>query len=115
MMTDGDAVCVEDSGGPKEPFIRWRSRSPQVNQQFWEQKEAKPRTCPVVDILKPTLQRAPTVQCRCWLEYTRHGCTLAQPGKYDWTNHVQRPWGILSNYFWPLVSVLLHILQYLCF
>ena len=29
--TDPDAVSVLDSGGPKEPCIRWRSRSPQAN------------------------------------------------------------------------------------
>jgi len=32
--TDRDAVWVEDSGGPKEPCIRWGSRSPYGKGQF---------------------------------------------------------------------------------
>ena len=32
--TDRDAIWVEDSGGPKEPCVRWRSRSPHGKGQF---------------------------------------------------------------------------------
>jgi len=37
-QTDRDAVWVEDSGGPKEPCIRWGSRSPMervISNPFW--------------------------------------------------------------------------------
>jgi len=33
--TDRNAVWVEKSGGPKEPCIRWGSRIPHGNGQFW--------------------------------------------------------------------------------
>jgi len=36
--TDRDAIWVEDSGGSKEPWIRWRSRSPQVKVQFLRER-----------------------------------------------------------------------------
>jgi len=29
-----DAVWVEDSGGPKEPYVRWRSTSPVLRGNF---------------------------------------------------------------------------------
>jgi len=36
-------------------------------------------------------------------EFLRHGvymgCTLAPPGEYDWTVHVRRRFGLMSNYF----------------
>jgi len=31
---DRDAICVEDSGGPKEPCIRWGSRLPHAKGHF---------------------------------------------------------------------------------
>ena len=43
--TNRDAIYGVDSGGPKEPSIRWWSRSPHVNEQVWGQKGAGPRTC----------------------------------------------------------------------
>jgi len=33
--TDRHTVWVEDSGGPREPCIRWGSRSPHGKRQFW--------------------------------------------------------------------------------
>jgi len=36
--TDRDAFWVEDLGGPKEPCIRWGSRSSHGKGQFWEGK-----------------------------------------------------------------------------
>jgi len=36
------------------------------------------------------------------------GCTLAPPGEYEWTVHVQRRCGLMSNYFDHLFY-LLHI------
>jgi len=42
--TDRDAVWVEDSGGPKEPCIRWGSRSPYGKGQFWRERSCRP-TC----------------------------------------------------------------------
>jgi len=41
------------------------------------------------------------------------GCTLAQPGKYDWTDRVRRRCGLMSNYFDHLLlftDVLYHLL-----
>ena len=35
--TNRDAVLVEDSGGPREPCIRWGARSP-MERQFWRGK-----------------------------------------------------------------------------
>jgi len=32
------------------------------------------------------------------------GCTLAQPGEYDWTVHVRRRCGLFVKLFWPLVA-----------
>ena len=43
--TDRDAVWDENSGGPKEPCIRWKSRNPHVNGQFWGQKKGWLRKC----------------------------------------------------------------------
>jgi len=37
------------------------------------------------------------------------GCTLAPPGKYNWTVHVWRRCGLMSNYFVHLL--LLPVLQ----
>jgi len=96
-LTNRDAVWVEDSGGPKEPCIRWRSRSP------WEGRgEGRP-------IVKYRDVRPWAVQK--WLNhwdavmdldlgaYIGWGCTLAPPGKYHWTVHVWWRCGLLSNYF----------------
>jgi len=33
------------------------------------------------------------------------GCTLTPPGEYDWTVHVQRRCGLISNYFDHLLSI----------
>jgi len=35
--TDRDAVCVEDSGCPRELCIRWRFRSPMGRDNFWRE------------------------------------------------------------------------------
>jgi len=40
--------------------------------------------------------------------YTR--CTLVPPGEYDWTGHVRRRYGLMSNYFDHLLLLLLLIL-----
>ena len=40
--TDRYIVCYMDAGGPKEPCIRLRSRSPHVKRQFWGGKGAGP-------------------------------------------------------------------------
>jgi len=34
-LTDQDAIWTEDSGGPREPFIRWGSRSPMGRGNFF--------------------------------------------------------------------------------
>ena len=35
------------------------------------------------------------------------GCTLAQPGKYDWTVHVWRRWGLCVKLFWPIIIIII--------
>ena len=82
---------------PKEPCIRWRSRSP---------CEGRGEGRPIVkyrDVRPWAVQK--------WLNhwdavmdldlgaYIGWGCTLAPPGKYHWTVHVWWRCGLLSNYF----------------
>jgi len=65
-----------DSGGPREPYIRWGSRSPHAKGQFWGRKGADPghaRTCPAVDILNVTQQGAEPIRCGCKFGYIRWG------------------------------------------
>ena len=51
--------------------------------------------------MSATQQRAPHVWWEC-----RSRCMLAQAGEYDWTVHVLRRCGLLSNYFDHLVIYL---------
>ena len=98
------AIWDVDSGGPNEPCIRWKSRFAHVTGQFWTLKWAgsgHTRTCPAVDILKATQQGRALVNSN-WLY--QMGCTLAQPGKYDWTVSVQWRCSLTSNYFNHLFS-----------
>jgi len=90
-------------------------RSPHVTAQFWQRKRAglkDDQTCQAVDILKGT-QR--TGMARCTVQDGVHtGATWRI--WYDWTIHVQRQCGLMSNYF----DHLLHFwhehfwLQYFC-
>jgi len=41
----------------------------------------------------------------------RRGCTVAPPGKYDWTVHVQRRCGLLSNYLTTCIIVVVRVAQ----
>jgi len=61
---------------------------------------------PAVDIFKMTQQGAALVRWRCLLGCTRCRCTLVQPGEYDWTIHMCRRYGLMSNYFNHYSSVL---------
>jgi len=108
--TDRDAVLDVHVGGCREPYIRWRSRSPHVKRQFWGRKGSDPghvRTCLTVDILKATQQGAEPVQCRC-----RLGCT-----KWDahWRHQVNTiELSVCSGYVkllcWPLVILVVTVL-----
>jgi len=91
-----------DFGGPKEPCIRWGSRSSHTKGQIWEPKEAglwHARKClcgrytrnDSADGRIDTLRMPTGVY---WM-----GCTLLQPGEYDWTVRVRRRCGLISNYF----------------
>jgi len=64
--TDRDAFWVEDSGGPKEPCIRWGFRSPMARGKFEGHPIVKHR-----DTLRSSVQK--------WLNLTRCclGCGLA--------------------------------------
>jgi len=99
--TDCDAVRHVNSGGPKEQCIRWGSRYPYMKKQLWGQKGAGPGhsgTCQVVDILKMTQQGTTPVWCNCQLG--------ALDGECDWTVHVRRQCGLVSNCFDRLFLVI---------
>ena len=84
--TDEDAVWEVDSGGPKEPCIRW---GPDLHTWWGNFEDTKrsdqdmPRH--VHRLLKVTQQGPQPVWHRCRLGCTRWGCKLATPGEYDWT------------------------------
>ena len=106
--TEGAAVWVEDSGGPREPCIRWGSRSPHGNGNFegkWASdckvkghsavicaKTAEPIEMPFelwawMDGRNHVLHEGPAVlrdvamAIIFWLSI--YGCTLAPPGEYE--------------------------------
>jgi len=71
--TDRDAIWVEDSGGPREPCIRWQSRSPMGRGNFDREKKR-----PVVNVkYRDTLQSS----VQEWLNRLRcrSGCGLGWP------------------------------------
>ena len=109
--TNRDAVLVMDSHGPKESCVRWGSRSP------WEWAILGERGTHLQsgDMLPWAVQKR-------FIRLIRHlGCglrwaegsksspggskvlswegTLAPPGEYNWTVHLRRRCGLMSNYF----------------
>jgi len=110
---DPDAIWIEDSGGPKEPFIRWGSPSPIGRGNFGE------RGRPILkcgDFLPWAAQKWLNNQFAVRIvdlgrlkeaqfqSYSPGGVsmplwqvTLAPPGEYDWTVHLLRC-GLMSNY-----------------
>jgi len=101
--TDGDAVGVVGSGGPKEPCIRRGSRSPPHRKSSFERGKGQP-------IVKfryalPWALQKWLNQLRCHLEFglgwaqeIRWGCTLAPPIEYQWTVRVRQQCGLVSIY-----------------
>jgi len=67
--------------------------------------------CRSVTIMNPA--KTWTNQDNIWVELwtrmgpkeacVRWGCTLAQPGEYDWTVHVWRRCGLFVKLLWPLI------------
>ena len=109
--TDRDAAWDAESGGPKEPHIRW-VQIPMERGNF--EGKGMPPTCP----------RHSDVICLKWLNrpiwvvdsgrpkeaqvqsYSPGGAnvpswknTLAPPGEYDWTVRLRRRCCLMSNYF----------------
>jgi len=73
--TDRGGIWVLDSGGLKEPCVRW-GQIPTSIRPVVRVKWASPGHAwiyPVVDILKATQQGAALVQSSCRLECTRRG------------------------------------------
>jgi len=92
--TDRDAVWDMDPGGPKEPCIRWVSRSSHEKAQFLGKGHV--RACPTT--LPWAVQKwLNWSRCRlgCGLGWAQASmcymrCTLAQPGEYRWTVRLRR-------------------------
>ena len=85
--TDRDTVWVEDSGGPREPCIRWGSRYPHQMGQFWGQEE-------------------PIVSMRTFCRQLRKNGKCAHMGRHfgpTWrirlNRRLQRRCVFMSNYF----------------
>jgi len=88
----------EDLCRPTEACIRWRSRSVIGKGNFkggrkgrfvvkysWRLEWAQGRN--------HVLDEGPDSTCIRWMR------TMAPPGEYDWTVHLRRRFGLLSNYF----------------
>jgi len=103
--TDQDVVWVVDSGGLKEPCIRWGA-DPPCKRAILRGKEAahtkvegpSPVSCaktaePIEMPFGMWTRVGPRKHALEW------GCTLAQPSKSDWTVHVRWQCSLLSNYF----------------
>jgi len=77
---------------------------PTCEEAIFRAKRGQPTTCPVVDVPKATQQGAALVRCGCRFGCTRWGCTLAQPGKNNWTVRVRWYCGSMSNYLDHLLT-----------
>jgi len=107
---DQDAIWSVDSGGLKEPCVRW-GLDPHAKGQFWGGKGQ-----PI--ILK---YRDSVMSCAKWLNRStcclgvdsggpkkpciRYGCTLAPPGEHNWTVRMHKQCGLMSNDFDHLLKL----------
>jgi len=88
----------------------WRHTSPHKIKNFislpprWQTAYARTRP---LSIYSKWLSRTDTMRMPM-------GCILAQYGKYEWTVHVLRRCGLLSNYFGYLLLLLLGCIAVLC-
>jgi len=88
--TDRDAVWVKDSGGPKEPCIRWGSRSSSRERAILREKEryiVKHRDT-AVSCAKTAEPTEMPYGLRAWVGPRKHvwRCRLALSGEYHWLN-----------------------------
>jgi len=123
--TDVDAVWVEDSGGPREPCIRWGPDPP------WE-GAMRGKMAPIVkysDFLPWAVQKLSQSICHLgcglrwaegsttsivfarWRQCALIGGTLVQPGEYDSTSICSGDAAFLSSYFDHLLLLLLIHIQ----
>jgi len=81
--TDQDAVWDMDSGGPKEPCIRWGLDPQLMKGKFLRAKRGRPRTCLIVDTLKTTQQGQHRYGADISWDVIDGRCTLVPAGEYD--------------------------------
>jgi len=125
--TNWDAVWVVDSGGPKEACIRWGAHPHAKGQLLGERtcpgnarwhsaiscaKMAEPIDLPIWVVDSGGLKE-PQVQLYLpggtnvpWREGT-----FSQHGEYNWTVHLRRWCGLMSNYFDHLFYFLIRVIQ----
>jgi len=106
--TNRDAIRVVDLGGSNESCVRWRSRSPHTKGQFLGDRTCRgmsDNTLPWA--VQKWLNRARWC-LGCGFEWAQGsmsyvGCTLAQPGKYDWIVQVRQRCSLFVKLLWLLV------------
>ena len=98
-----------EQSGSKEPCIRW-GQDPHMRGNFEGEKggllwSTGSHSCELCKNGEPSEM---SFGVWTWVGPEKHvldGVTLAQPGEYNWTIHVQWEWGLFVRLLWPLVMI----------